>query len=142
MSITFNLSSGLTITFGHYTLETRHLKAYAMMTCCLKKIEAYGLSSDLLKNDRQYCYETIFNFPRIKILSSSNIAEIKVFVNELNDKFNDDLDYRDEVEDSFKNVLNMIEPEVKRQYIIAKVNEARERNIPDPPVDISNDPVE
>jgi len=141
MSFTFVLTSGETITFGRDTPAATELIWYYMTTGCLKKLEAYGLSSDILKNTIQNAYDDFLNYTNLKHLDSSEIRQLKMVINEfVNEFIEDNITI---LEDGFKSiVLNVIEPEVKRQYIIAKVNEARERNIPDPPVDISNDPVE
>jgi hypothetical protein len=143
MTITFLFSSGEYINIRHETLTAEYLKFYSVAIACLKKIEAYGLSSDILKNEISYYYENFFNSPDIQNLSNTKIRELKTAINDFVNQYNGDDENIVILKNYFNTtVLNSIEPEVKRQYIIAKVNEAREANIPDPPVEISNDPVE
>jgi hypothetical protein len=140
MAFVFVLKSGECISIGRDTQSAKNLIFYYITTGCLKKLEAYGLSSDILKNTIQNAYDDFLNYTNLEHLDSSKITQLKMAINEFMNKFIEAnsivLEY------GFKEVLKLIEPEVKRQYIIAKVNETRERNIPDPPVDISNDPVE
>jgi len=140
MAFVFVLTSGECISIGRDTQSAKELILYYITTGCLKKLEAYGLSSDILKNNIQNAYYDFLKYTNLEHLDSSKITQLKMAINEFMNQFNEAnsivLEY------GFKEVLKDIEPEVKRQYIIAKVNETRERNIPDPPVDISNDPVE
>ena len=140
MAFVFVLTSGECISIGRDTQSAKELILYYITTGCLKKLEAYGLSSDILKNNIQNAYYDFLKYTNLEHLDSSKITQLKMAINEFMNKFIEAnsivLEY------GFKEVLKLIEPEVKRQYIIAKVNETRERNIPDPPVDISNDPVE
>jgi hypothetical protein len=140
MAFVFVLKSGECISIGKDTPSSKELIFYYVTSGCLKKLEAYGLSSDILKNTIQNAYDDFLKYTNLKHLDSSKIRQLKMAINEFVNTFNEDNSRV--FENGFKSILNVIEPEVKRQYIIAKVNETRERNIPDPPVDISNDPVE
>ena len=141
MPFTFEFSNGSSISIEDETQTAKYLTLYSVYMGCLKHIEAYGLSSDYIKNGISYFQDSFFNCPDIQNLNNNKIRELQsyiyAFANEYNDNTADLLDKY-----FYITMLKQIEPEVKKQYIIAKVNEARERNIPDPPVEISNDPVE
>ena len=142
MSITFVFANNKCMQIGEDTQLATDLQWYAIYMGYLKKLERYGLSSDKLKNTIEYHHNNIFKDTLYNCIGISNIQEFKQLVSDYVIEFNRDEVYVIDLVDIHKDILNGIEPDVKRQYIIAKVNELRELNIPDPPVDISNDPVE
>lgn len=142
MSIVFVFANGNFMEIGEDTNLATEIKWYAVYMGYLKKIESYGLSSDKLKNTIEYHHNNIFKDTLCKCIGNSNIQEFKQLVNDYVIEFNQDEDMCIQLVDIHKDILTGIEPDVKRQIIIAKVNELREMNIPDPPTEFSNDPVE